>query len=139
MFDFTEKEEGESPQGRDLREGNSEDDTTMEQELARFREAASMVSSLIAAEEGRTQVVYFPPAALPPPTAVPDSIRAVYPGYNPNDTSLPTYEDDSVDASMVSDGFRYVPGERRYTPGASPEAGSQGQGGSDRLGYGNKD
>jgi hypothetical protein len=163
LLDLHEKDESpeaatlsSSPQGRDLR---AEEDarpetppTTMEQELAGFREAASMVSNLIAAEEGRhsrmmqqrrTQpddiTPHMPPVPPPRPSLV-DPARAMYTGYN-NDSSssLPTYEFANVETSMISDGFRYSPGQFQYAPSSPTETGSQGTSSSDRLGYGNKD
>lgn len=62
--------------------------------------------------------------------------------YGSDDESLPpSYEFDSAETSIVSDGFRYSPGqfEFQYSPSSSPGAGTQGNGGSDHLGYGNKD
>jgi len=163
LLDLHEKDESpeaatssSSPQGRDLR---AEEDarpetppTTMEQELAGFREAASMVSNLIAAEEGRHSRMMqqrrtqpdditprMPPVPPPRPSLV-DPARAMYTGYN-NDSSssLPTYEFANVETSMISDGFRYSPGQFQYAPSSPTETGSQGTSSSDRLGYGNKD
>lgn len=154
LLDFNEKDESPetapSPQGRDLR-SETPPTTTMEQELAGFREAASMVSNLIAAEEGRHSRMMqqrsaqpdIPPRTppLPPPRpSITDPVRAMYPGYNnTSESSLPTYEFDSVEASMVSDGFRYSPSQFAYAPSSPTETGSQGTSSSDRLGYGNKD
>lgn len=163
IFSFSEKDgPGVEPQGRDLRveagtysnmsEDNSDPTTpttTMEQELAGFREAASLVSSLIAAEEGRRQTVQRPrpePLSLSPPVPIPGPPRPMYPysGYDYSAGGLaspPSYEADAAEASMVSDGFQYSPGQFnfQYSPSSSPRAGPQGISNSDRLGYGNKD
>lgn len=142
LFAWAEKDEGTAaPQGRDLRNGagrEEEDDTTMEQELARFREAASMVSNLIAAEEGRNQTMVQREA---PPTVAP-SMQTAYQGYVAGDVSPPSYEYDSVEASLLADGFRYTRGEAEYTPGSPVEGNDRenhDSNNSDRLGYGNKD
>ncbi|CAG9939090.1 unnamed protein product [Clonostachys rosea f. rosea IK726] len=155
LFRFEEKddrqlEEGHvAPQGRDLRrsESPSSDDEsiTMEQELARFREAANMVSSLIAFEEGRSAASQprredYPPAppARPTPAPVPADVPSPVPRISTDDPSLPTYENDTVEGSMVADGFRYVPGSDSY-PAPTSGVGSPLNSNSDRLGYGNKD
>lgn len=138
-----------APQGRDLRrsESPSSDDEsiTMEQELARFREAANMVSSLIAFEEGRSAASQprredYPPAPMvrPTPAPVPAHVPTPAPRISTDDPSLPTYENDTVDGSMVADGFRYIPGSDSY-PAPTSGVGSQLNSNSDRLGYGNKD
>jgi hypothetical protein len=160
LFGYEEKqEERPSPQGRDTRSdaagGRGHDDdespsTSMEQELANFREAASMVSNLIAAEEGRHQMrqQYRPqPPPIPqqqrppvhPTLATFVHSQTPHAGRFESHSSLPSYESDTVDASMVADGFRPSPGGAEYTPSSSPEAGSRGISDSDRLGYGNKD
>lgn len=183
------------PQGRDLRgevsgamtesyrpvsggEDTDDDDnssTTMEQELAGFREAASLVSSLIAAEQGRQQMqrpqpgpiitsttpspapfTPYPAAAYDytPAPAPPSHPMYPYAGYDyrPPSSGLaspPSYEAEEAETSMISDGFRYSPGqfEFQYSPSSSPGAGPPGNtfnnnnnnSNSDRLGYGNKD
>lgn len=161
IFSFSEKDcPSQGPQGRDLRAeasataatmpDDNDSTTTMEQELAGFREAASMVSNLIAAEEGRHRMMQRtqpePVAATPPvPIPTPNRHMYAYPGYNYPSSGLaspPSYEVDTAEASMVSDGFRYSPGqfEFQYSPSSSPGAGTQAPtSNSDRLGYGNKD
>jgi hypothetical protein len=160
IFSFSEKDcPSQGPQGRDLRaeasataatmREDTDATTTMEQELAGFREAASMVSNLIAAEEGRHRMMQrtqpAPIAATPPvPIPTPNRHTHAYSGYNFPSSGLaspPSYEVDTAEASMVSDGFRYSPGqfEFQYSPSSSPGAGTQAPSNSDRLGYGNKD
>ena len=139
IFDFDEKSEESgssslSPQGIDLRHQGTgrvgtveqeDQDTTMEQELARFREAATMVSSLIAAEEGRNNHVlrqqlgqeqqqqpHQRHTSTISETAG-TAAAAAYPGLITDDAPPPTYENDAVDASMVADGFRYTPSATR--------------------------
>lgn len=63
----------------------------MEQDIAQFRRAASMVEGLVTADEpGR------------------------YPGYNLSREGLPSYDDEEHDNSVVSNG--HVPGMGGYTP-----------------------
>jgi hypothetical protein len=38
-----------------------------------------------------------------------------YPGFVPNER-LPSYDDETHDSSVVSDGCRYTPGSSDYTP-----------------------
>ncbi|KAJ6444292.1 salicylate hydroxylase [Purpureocillium lavendulum] len=72
-----------------------EADTTMEEEIAQFREAAAMVDNIIAAEEGRA--------------------RQAHERQHANDAdsdevdSPPSYESVSNDSSIVANGFRYAP------------------------------
>ena len=160
LFGHDEKMDEQAPQGRDLRgsvagrtRGQESDDTTMEQELAGLRNAADMESNLIAAEEGRNNQVLqqhwqqqqqqLREERRPEPPTVPDPIRAAYPGYYPGESQPPSYENDTVDASMVADGFRYTPGGLEHPPSSNNSAesggGVQGTSNSDRLGYGNKD
>jgi hypothetical protein len=149
IFGYEEKKDGEEPQGRDLRHNNTgaqrqdSGDTTMEQELASLRNAADMVSSLVAAEEGRNHQV--PHQHQEPQRVVeqsrevpqiPDAVQAAYSGYFPGEAPPPSYENDAAEASMVADGFQYTPGGATYSP--SNPANQQGSN-SDRLGYGNKD
>ena len=164
LFGHDEKIDKQARQGRDLRgsgsaggtQSHESGDTTMEQELAGLRNAADMVSNLIAAEEGRhnhflqQQWSYQQQGRGerdPAPPAVPDPIRAAYPGYNPGynpgELTPPSYENDAVDTSMVADGFRYTPGGTELPPSSNIPSesggGVQGTSNSDRLGYGNKD
>lgn len=82
-------------------------------EICEFRNAANVVSDIVAAEEGRVSM---------------DS-RASLPEYMSElgGEPLPTYEygEGSELSSAVADGFRYTPGSSEYTPGHS-EAGSVG-------------
>lgn len=117
LFGFVEKESPSGPQGRDLRSdgGNctSEDgSTTLEDDIAGFREVASMVESLVAVEEGRGRSF--------------DDVRR--PQREEDEVPPPSYESDSAEASMVADGFRYTPGGHGY-PQSTPQTSS------DRLGY----
>lgn len=93
---------------------------TMEQELAQFRAAASMVDSLVAAEEGRSRAAAVS-TYRPAPVEQSDE----------KEDSPPDYEtDEEGDAgAFVADGFRYSPGE------GSPVASTVGMSGSDALGY----
>lgn len=108
--------------GRDA----SDEETTMEQEIAQFRAAASMVEGIVAAEEGRMhrsvaeRREMIQHATLPPPPPrppmVPYHAQSLYPGYVVEDVHLPTYDEETVDSSVVSDGCRYTPGTLDYTP-----------------------
>jgi hypothetical protein len=73
-------------------------------EICEFRNAASIISDMVAAEEGRVSM---------------DS-RASLPEYMSElgGEPLPTYEDgDGTElSSVVADGFRYTPGSSEYTP-----------------------
>lgn len=124
----------------------------MEQDLAQFRAAVDVVGDMVAAEEGRIRragreremmvqrtsatpspFVFMPIHALPPrptPPAAPSARDAEveFPDYISIDESLPAYDDDrddssdSVDSSVVADGFR--PGAATYTPSSGSEAGT---------------
>lgn len=154
-----------SPQGRDLRAENNggyqtveqvESDTTIEEELARFREAASMVSNLVAAEEGRNNQVLQRHLQQEQGQVNARTFATAYPEHDEDESPPPAYENDAADSSMVADGFRYTPNGSGYTvdtsvvtdglqfsPGGqdwNTEQGSPlGTSNSDRLGYGNKD
>lgn len=137
LFGYEEKMDGQDPQGQDLRDSTAggtyqqEDDTTMEQELVGLRNAADMVSNLIAAEEGRNNQM------LQHHLHQQQQQGGDFPGEAPP----PSYENDAVEAIMVADGFQYTPGGTGYSP-SSPtdnDGGEQGTSNSDRLGYGNKD
>lgn len=120
---------------------DSEDSTTMEQEIASFRNAADMVGDMVAAEEGRShqrvcqhhhchhaQQAHHPghevrqiPAELPSPTSA-------FPEYHGvQDEMLPAYEDSNENTSamapsVVTDGFRYTPGSSIYTPSSDGDS-----------------
>lgn len=79
-------------------------------EICEFRNAASVVSDMIEAEEGRhTRVSMVSRSSLP-------EYMSELGGE-----CLPTYEDgDGTElSSVVADGFRYTPGSGEYTPGHS--------------------
>lgn len=109
-----------------LRRGSfdSDDETTMEEEIVQFRNAASVVEGMVAAEEGRSmsqspmvqQTTTAPVMPTPAPPMVPVHDSVAYHGYMYGDEVLPAYEDDSTDSSVVSDGCRYTPGASDYTP-----------------------
>jgi len=111
VFGLAEKESS-APQGRDLRTA-SEEQTTLEADIAGFREAADMVESLVTIEEGRGRVSF-------------DDRRPTH--WEEDATPPPSYESDTAEGSMVADGFRYTPGGNGY-PQTTPQTSS------DRLGY----
>ncbi|KAH7327955.1 hypothetical protein B0I35DRAFT_472719 [Stachybotrys elegans] len=118
-----------------------DEETTMEQELAQFREAAAMVGNLVAAEEGRTQrrePAFRPVAMAPRPE--PRFVRATYVEVSTDDEdvdSLPPYESEPEDTFVVADGFRYMrPSSESARPMAPPEEIVRQQEAGDRLGYG---
>jgi hypothetical protein len=80
-------------------------------EISEFQNAASVVSDMVAAEEGRME------------GRISMDSRASLPEYmsEVGGESLPTYEDEqgSELSSVVADGFRYTPGSSEYTPGNS--------------------
>lgn len=96
-------EEGEKPASRPSR------DTTMEQEIANFREAASMVEELVAAEEGRR--INSNRGAGRQQHRASESSPTRPPSYRTYDETLPAYDSGAEEAysSMVSDGSRYSP------------------------------
>lgn len=78
--------------------------TTMEQDIQQFRNAADVVSDMVAAEEGRSaprEMVQY--SAIPPP-----SPHATFADYMAADEALPTYDEaGSSDDSYVADGMRF--------------------------------
>lgn len=123
-------------------------DTSVAEELAGFRAAASMVSDIVAAEEGRAQRG-VQMSSLPSRTLTQTDI----PGFVTYNDVLPPYEEPAQDSSVVADGFRYQSEEATYSPQIQdatmvadgfryqPNAASQnlasapGDNSSDRLGY----
>ncbi|KAI9167188.1 hypothetical protein HJFPF1_03313 [Paramyrothecium foliicola] len=103
-----------------------EEQTTMEQELAQFRAAASMVGDLIAAEEGRSRR-----AAASVPSAPRRSMES-----SMSVDTLPTYEESAPTGSVIADGFGFMPGSSAFVPSSSFNASPPGSNNSDRLGYG---
>jgi hypothetical protein len=93
--------------------------TTMEQDIAQFRTAASVVGEMVAAEEGRMMqnMVHYP-------VPVPMSPNSTFPDYMSVEEALPAYDEGSDDSSYVADGLRYTPGSNSYTPSDSSVAGS---------------
>jgi hypothetical protein len=89
-----------------------EESSSIEEEFASFREAVSVVDSIVAAEEGRNRQV---------PTYTPFVAETEGCAFR-DDESLPPYESED-ESSPVVDGFRF--GARRVD---APE--------HDRLGYG---
>ncbi len=87
------------------------DEDAVASEISEFRNAASVVSDMIAAEEGRVGAR----VSMDSRASLPDYMSEL--GGEP----LPTYEDDqgSELSSVVADGFRYTPGSSEYTPGHS--------------------
>jgi hypothetical protein len=87
------------------------DEDTVASEISEFRNAASVVSEMIAAEEGRIE------------GRVSMDSRATLPEYmsEMGGEPLPTYEDEQGTglSSVVADGFLYTPGSSEYTPGSS--------------------
>jgi hypothetical protein len=82
-------------------------------EICEFRNAASVVSDMIAAEEGRVAVGRVSMESRA--TTLPEYMSEL--GGEP----LPTYEygDGTELSSVVADGFRYTPGSSEYTPAHS--------------------
>lgn len=95
-------------------ESDSDASTTMEQELASFRNIADVVGSMVSSAAG----VPRPPSPKyhhhqQPPRR---------PGYafsdcGSVDEELPSYDEGVIGASHVADGFRYAPGGRSPLPG----------------------
>ena len=103
-------------------ESDSDASTTMEQELASFRNIADVVGSMVSsAAEGRPRAPVIPR----PPS--PKHHRQPYqpprrPGYafsdcGSADEELPSYDEGVIGASHVADGFRFAPGGRGPWPG----------------------
>ncbi|KAF7926044.1 uncharacterized protein EAE97_010344 [Botrytis byssoidea] len=121
---------------------NTASEYSFRQDLSSFRNAANVVSDMVAAEEGR--VVFSAPAhyispSIPIPVPVhqqsasEDQIRR-FDGYHMHgvgigmddehedvDEVLPAYEDNdgSEESGSVADGFRYTPGSSAYSPSHS--------------------
>lgn len=92
---------------RHVGEEDSESDamsTTMEQDIEQFRNAANVVSDMVAAEEGRSvqsEMVHYS-SSIPPP-----SPHTAFPDYMSVDEALPSYDEaGSSDSAYVSDGMR---------------------------------
>lgn len=90
--------------------------TTMEQDIEQFRNAANVVSDMVAAEEGRSsqsEMVQYSTIPVPP------SPHTAFADYMALDEALPAYDEaDSSDATYVADGMRF-PGSSTYTPSVS--------------------
>lgn len=112
-----------------------EPNSTMEQELARFREAATMVGDIVAAEEGRGQRAEMTQQG---PPVVPVGARTAYPGYAveefPPAYSGQTHELLGDAMGVVADGFRYSPGSTETTLSTTGSS-FAGSNANDRLGY----
>jgi hypothetical protein len=96
---------------------------TMEGEITQLRNAAGVVSDLIAAEEGRSHPQQSSPLPISYPSSTPFRRVNSLPGYGSEvgeGEELPAYEDNdgSEMSSVVADGFRYTPGSSDYTPGS---------------------
>ena len=116
----------------DMEDGLS---TTMTEEIHQLQNAASVVDDMVCAEEGRlreqvpaapiyTPATYTPIPALletqPIPIPTQDSAPLMQTYYMSGDEELPAYEDDESELdSIVSDGFRYMPGTSTYSPSHS--------------------
>jgi hypothetical protein len=127
--------------------------TTMEDELAQFRAAASMVDEIIAAQQGRSRSDapaprYPAPAPSPSPLPVtsqptrrPQSRRQSVGARSESEASdcdtLPPYEEFAPEGYTISDGFGFVPGSSAGAPNgsATEEEAPVDAGNSDRLGY----
>lgn len=87
------------------------DEDTIASEISEFQNVASVVSDMVAAEEGRME------------GRVSTDSRASLPEYMSElgGESLPRYEveEGSELSSVVADGFRYTPGSSEYSPGHS--------------------
>jgi hypothetical protein len=108
--------------GERRRRSSSCSSVTMEEEIASFREAAQMVEGIVAAEEGQhSHARSHSYAAGPPVPPCPSHHTAAtaYPGFMETDDTLPAYDDDERDSSVVADGCRYTPGSSDYTPSNS--------------------
>ncbi|XXG94501.1 hypothetical protein Hte_000758 [Hypoxylon texense] len=115
-----EDEEKEAIMRRIGSESEEEEDTlstTMEQEIAQFRAVASVVGSLVAAEEGHSREYARETRQRDAPA--PPSPTSAFPDYASVDEELPAYDEGSDDSRFVADGFRYTPGSSCYTPNGS--------------------
>lgn len=111
---------------RDQLLAESEDDmsTTMTEEIAQFRNAASVVDDIVSAEEGRARTAAYVHGHIPEPIPIPAReesalVRDYDIGSQVGDgEELPAYEDNdgSEMSSVVADGFRYTPGSSEYSP-----------------------
>jgi hypothetical protein len=81
-------------------------------EISELSNAASVVSDMVAAEEGRMEGRVSMDSRT---SSLPEYMSEL--GGEP----LPTYEDEQGTglSSVVADGFRYTPGSSEYTPGHS--------------------
>ncbi|KAM0368246.1 hypothetical protein ACHAPK_006760 [Fusarium culmorum] len=107
--------------GERRRRSSSASSVTMEEEIASFREAANMVDGIVAAEEGHsahTRSYSYISGSSGSSHPTHHSAPAAYRNF-PDDESLPAYDDDERDSSVVSDGCRYTPGSSDYTPSAT--------------------
>lgn len=104
--------------------------TTMEQELASFRNLADVVGSMVSsssanAAERRPRA---PPIPIPrPPSPKYQHHQPRRPGYafsdcGSVDEELPSYDEGVIGAGHVADGFRYAPGGRGPTWPGHPAA-----------------
>lgn len=103
-----------------LADGEDAMSTTMTEEITEFRNAASVVEDIVAAEEGRAEVAVAP---MPIPVSETNSLVQDFDiGSQVGDgEELPAYEDNdgSEDSSFIADGFRYTPGSSEYSPAHS--------------------
>ncbi|PNY25418.1 Uncharacterized protein TCAP_04640 [Tolypocladium capitatum] len=92
---------------RTRRTSEAEGQTTMEEEIAQLRVAASFVGDMVAAEEGRARQQQ--PQQQHPRQA--PSYSGLVETYDADDEGLPPYDDVSNDSSfsVVADGFRHNP------------------------------
>lgn len=116
----------EEKQSQFAEDPSSEDDmsTTMTDEIAQFRNAASVVDDIVSAEEGRARTVAYAHGHFPHPIPIPGRDQgALTRGFDigsqlGDGEELPAYEDHdgSEMSSVVADGFRYTPGNSNYSP-----------------------
>jgi hypothetical protein len=99
---------------RHQEEESDAESTTMEQDIEQFRNAAEVVSDMVAAEEGRVRQEMVQYSTMP----VPPSPHTVFPEYLPLDDVLPAYDEGSSDDADygVADGIQYTPGTSTYAP-----------------------
>ncbi|KAI0193365.1 hypothetical protein EV127DRAFT_468361 [Xylaria flabelliformis] len=101
---------------RQLRESDLEEEssdalsTTMEEEIAQFRAAASAVGNIVSAGErrGRTRLSEYLSLTRPRRASTPSSIMSSCPTYRSVDESLPAYDENRSPEYDV-DGFRLTP------------------------------
>jgi hypothetical protein len=88
-----------------------EQEDSIASEICELSNAASVVSDMVAAEEGRMDGR----VSMDSRSTLPEYMSEL--GGEP----LPTYEDEQGTelSSVVADGFRYTPGSSEYTPGSS--------------------